>query len=87
MAFWLKSAGFQPTLIEQAPAPRRGCYVIDFWGLGYDIAERMGLIEEINRSCYHIRDMRIVDAKGKRILASARASFLTYRRTLCDGRP
>jgi 2-polyprenyl-6-methoxyphenol hydroxylase-like FAD-dependent oxidoreductase len=45
MAFWLKVAGFQPTLIEQAPAPRRGGYVIDFWGLGYDIAESMGLIE------------------------------------------
>jgi 2-polyprenyl-6-methoxyphenol hydroxylase-like FAD-dependent oxidoreductase len=38
MAFWLKAAGFQPTLIEQAPAPRRGGYVIEFWGLGYDIA-------------------------------------------------
>ena len=29
----------------RARAPlRRGGYVIDFWGLGYDIAERMGLI-------------------------------------------
>jgi 2-polyprenyl-6-methoxyphenol hydroxylase-like FAD-dependent oxidoreductase len=50
LAFWLRIAGFQPTLIEQAPAPRRGGYVIDFWGLGYDIAERMGLIEEISFS-------------------------------------
>ena len=76
MAFWLKSAGFQPTLIEQAPAPRRGGYVIDFWGLGYDIAERMGLIEEINRAGYHIRDMRIVDAKGKQISGFGTSVFL-----------
>ena len=32
---------------------RRGGYVIDFWGLGYDIAERMGLTREINRAGYH----------------------------------
>jgi hypothetical protein len=42
----------EPTLVEHAPALRRGGYVIDFWGLGYDIAERMGLIMEINRVGY-----------------------------------
>jgi 2-polyprenyl-6-methoxyphenol hydroxylase-like FAD-dependent oxidoreductase len=76
LAFWLKVAGFQPTLIEQAPAPRRGGYVIDFWGLGYDIAERMGLIEEINRAGYHIQDMRIVDTNGKRISGFGTNVFL-----------
>lgn len=75
-AFWLKAAGLQPTLIEQAPAPRDGGYVIDFWGLGYDIAERMGLIEEINRVGYHVRDMRVVDAKGKRISGFGTSVFL-----------
>ena len=64
LAYWLKAAGFEPTIIEHAPTLRRGGYVIDFWGLGYDIAERMGLIKEINRAGYHIRDMRIVDADG-----------------------
>ena len=33
LAFWLKAAGFEPTLIERAPALRTGGYVIDFWGL------------------------------------------------------
>jgi len=42
LAFWLKATGFQPTLVEHAPLLRSGGYVIDFWGLGYDIAERMG---------------------------------------------
>jgi glycine/D-amino acid oxidase-like deaminating enzyme len=40
LAFWLKAAGFEPTLVEHTPALRTGGYVIDFWGLGYDIAER-----------------------------------------------
>ena len=36
LAFWLKAAGFEPTVVEHAAAPRTGGYVIDFWGLGYD---------------------------------------------------
>ena len=67
LAFWLKAAGFEPTLIERAPALRTGGYVIDFWGLGYDIAERMGLARDINRVGYHMREMRIVDDRGKRV--------------------
>ena len=58
MRFWLKAAGFEPTLIEHARELRTGGYVIDFWGLGYDIAERMGLLPGIERAGYHIREMR-----------------------------
>ena len=58
LAFWLKAAGFEPTVIEHAPALRSGGYVIDFWGLGYDIAERMGLVGEIARIGYRMRELR-----------------------------
>jgi 2-polyprenyl-6-methoxyphenol hydroxylase-like FAD-dependent oxidoreductase len=64
LAFWLKAAGFEPTLVERAPALRTGGYVIDFWGLGYDIAERMGLTPDIHRIGYHVREMRIVGDDG-----------------------
>ena len=67
LAFWLKAAGFEPTLIERAPALRAGGYVIDFWGLGYDIAERMGLATDIDRMGYHMRELRIVDDRGERV--------------------
>ena len=67
LAFWLKAAGFEPTIVERAPELRRGGYVIDFWGLGYDIAERMGLTREIDRAGYHMRELRIVNAHGERI--------------------
>ncbi len=66
LAYWLSAAGFRPTLIERAPALRTGGYVIDFWGLGYDIAERMGLVDEINRIGYHMRELRVVDERGRR---------------------
>jgi 2-polyprenyl-6-methoxyphenol hydroxylase-like FAD-dependent oxidoreductase len=67
LAFWLKAAGFEPTLVETAPALRRGGYVIDFWGLGYEIAARMGLESELNRIGYHMREMRLVDGQGRRM--------------------
>ena len=65
LAFWLKAAGFEPTLLERASGLRGGGYVIDFWGLGYDIAERMGLLPQIERLGYHMREMRIVDDRGR----------------------
>lgn len=67
LAYWLKRAGYEPTLVERAPALREGGYVIDFWGLGYDIAERMGLLEDINRIGYHVREVRIVGDRGQRV--------------------
>ena len=67
LAFWLKAAGFEPTLIERAAEPRTGGYVIDFWGLGYDIAERMGLESDINHIGYRVRELRIVDDRGERV--------------------
>ncbi|RWM12417.1 MAG: FAD-binding domain [Mesorhizobium sp.] len=67
LAFWLAAAGFRPTLVEQASQLRTGGYVIDFWGLGYWIAERMGLEADINRLGYHVREMRIVNDRGNRV--------------------
>ncbi len=67
LAFWLNAAGFKTTIVERAPALREGGYVIDFWGLGYDIAERMGLGDDLGRVGYVMREMRIVDGRGERV--------------------
>ncbi len=67
LAYWLAAGGFSPTLVEHAPALRTGGYVIDFWGLGYDIADRMGLAGDIERDAYRVREMRVVDGRGVRI--------------------
>jgi 2-polyprenyl-6-methoxyphenol hydroxylase-like FAD-dependent oxidoreductase len=82
LAFWLRAAGFQPTLIEHAPALRSGGYVIDFWGLGFDIAERMGIGDRLSHDGYHIREMRIVDERGKRVSGFGTEVFLA----LTEGR-
>jgi 2-polyprenyl-6-methoxyphenol hydroxylase-like FAD-dependent oxidoreductase len=67
LAYWLRRRGFAPTLVESAPALRTGGYMIDFWGVGYDVAERMGLIAALRRLSYDISEVRIVDADGTRI--------------------
>lgn len=82
LAFWLRAAGFRPTVVEQAPAVRSGGYVIDFWGLGYDIAEQMGLLDELNCGGYHMRELRIVGERGQRITGFGADVF----RELTNGR-
>jgi 2-polyprenyl-6-methoxyphenol hydroxylase-like FAD-dependent oxidoreductase len=67
LAFWLRKYGFAPTLVESAPDLRTSGYVIDFWGLGYDIAEKMGLLPDIAHIGYHVQELRIVDDGGRRL--------------------
>jgi 2-polyprenyl-6-methoxyphenol hydroxylase-like FAD-dependent oxidoreductase len=66
LAYWLSDAGDEVLLLEEAPALRSGGYIIDFWGIGYDIAEKMGLLPRINTLGYQIREVRIVDQRGRR---------------------
>lgn len=67
LAFWLGRSGHQVTLIEKAPTLRAGGYVIDFWGAGYRIAERMGLGPQLQTAGYAVRDVRLVDRGGHRV--------------------
>src|SRR5215469_9529954 len=66
LAYWLRQYGFEPTLIEHAPALRSGGYIVDFWGRGFDVAERMGLLPGLRCAGYDIDEVRIVDGRGKR---------------------
>ena len=55
LAYWLLQHGFQPTIVEQAPSLRTSGYVIDFWGVGYDVAEKMDVLADLNKKGYHRR--------------------------------
>src|SRR5690625_3665017 len=67
LAYWLQRAGHTPTLVERAPQLRQGGYLIDFWGAGYDVAERMGIIDALHESGYHIKELREVSRRGRPI--------------------
>lgn len=60
LAYWLAERGLAPMLVERAPQLRTSGYIIDFWGVGYDIAEKMGLLPEIHREGYDVRELRLV---------------------------
>lgn len=65
LAYWLARQGHRPTLLEHAPQLRTGGYVVDFWGGGFDVAERMGLLPELRRRGYSVRGVRLVDDAGE----------------------
>lgn len=66
LAYWLQKSGHEVLLIEDAPQLRSGGYVIDFWGIGYDIAEKMGLIPRIRELGYQVKEVRFVDRHGRK---------------------
>ena len=66
LAYWLVHYGFEPTIVETAPRLRTGGYVIDFWGAGFEIADRMGLLPEIRSKGYMLREVSVVNRDGKK---------------------
>jgi len=65
LAYWLHRTGHTPTVIEQAPAFRSGGYMIDFWGVGYTVARRMGIEARILEAGYQIQSVRSVSETGR----------------------
>ena len=61
----LKEAGFEPLVIERDPALRTEGYMMDFFGSGWDVAERMGLVNELRAIHYPIDALQFVDDQGK----------------------
>ena len=82
LAYWLAQHGHRPTLLERAPALRTGGYVIDFWGAGFDVAERMGLVPELQRLGYRVKEVRMVGRDGQKVGGFAATVF----DRLTDGR-
>lgn len=67
LAYWLRAWGHEPVLFERAPEFRTGGYVIDFWGLGFEIAERMGLVPGLLERGYPIDRLRLVDEASREV--------------------
>ncbi|HYM26330.1 MAG TPA: FAD-binding domain [Vicinamibacterales bacterium] len=75
LAYWLARRGMEPTIVERAPALRTGGYIIDFWGAGFDVAAHMNLLPELLRTGYAIREVRVVDACGRRVSGFPASAF------------
>lgn len=65
LAYWLHRRGFEPVLVEQAAQFCEGGYMIDFWSIGFDVAERMNLIPRLRDAGYLIDSVEFVDERGR----------------------
>jgi 2-polyprenyl-6-methoxyphenol hydroxylase-like FAD-dependent oxidoreductase len=65
LAYWLVKLGHSVLLVERAPELRSGGYILNMWGIGYDAAEKMGLLPRLLELQYHIDELRMVDSQGR----------------------
>lgn len=68
-ALRLHQAGWQTLVVERAPERRGGGYGVTFGGIGYDGAERMGVLPELKRRAFVTRELVYRKANGKRRFA------------------
>ncbi len=64
-AYWLRRAGFTPTVVERASSPRPGGQAVDLRGAGRTVAGRMGLLERVREVALDQKGFAYVDAKGR----------------------
>lgn len=67
LAYWLQRYGYQPTVVERAPAPRDGGYAVDFRGASMTVLERMGILDEVRAQATNMGPMEYVDERGKKL--------------------
>ena len=61
----LHRAGIDCSIVEQAPAARNEGYMVDFFGSGYDAAERLGLLPDLERIHYPIAKLAFLNGRGR----------------------
>lgn len=65
LAYWLHRYHIDVVVIERAERIRHDGYGLDFYGTGYDVAERMGLLERLAQQQIPFEHVAYVDASGK----------------------
>jgi 2-polyprenyl-6-methoxyphenol hydroxylase-like FAD-dependent oxidoreductase len=69
LAYWLRQYGFEPTVVELAPALRGGGQAVDFRGeTHFTVLERMGVLPELRRIQTEGGPVRFVDEHGRTLL-------------------
>jgi 2-polyprenyl-6-methoxyphenol hydroxylase-like FAD-dependent oxidoreductase len=82
LAYGLSQIGHQPTLIEKSPQFRTGGYIIDFWGVGFTIAEKMGILPQVLAAGYSFERLHLLNDNGREVGGFSTEVF----RRLADGR-
>ncbi|ROS41642.1 2-polyprenyl-6-methoxyphenol hydroxylase-like FAD-dependent oxidoreductase [Amycolatopsis thermoflava] len=78
LAHWLTRYGFSVTVVERAPGPRPGGQAVDVRGPALDVAERMGILDQLRARSTRMRGMSVVDGTGAEV-------YRTTDRTVSGG--
>src|SRR6202167_4568865 len=65
LAYWLRQRGFNPTVVERAPAPRPGGQTVDLRGAGRTVIQRMGLMDRARELSLDQRGIAWVNTHGR----------------------
>jgi len=65
LALQLLRSGIRTTVVERADAPRPGGQAVDLRGASREVAERLGLMPEIERHRVHEEGLAYVDGRGR----------------------
>ncbi|MER7370089.1 FAD-dependent oxidoreductase [Nonomuraea wenchangensis] len=68
-ALRLHQAGWETLVVERSPQRRGGGYGVTFGGIGYDGAERMGVLAELKRRAFVTRELVYRKPSGERRFA------------------
>lgn len=76
LAYWLRQYGFNPTVIERAPALRKGGYKIDVRGAATGVLERMGILADVKAASTDMRGASFVNKANKPIVTMSADFFM-----------
>ena len=78
-AYWLHRQGHQPIVIEKAKQLRKEGYLIDFVGTGWDVANRMNLVPQLEQKALPVSGVRYPNSQGE---TAARFDLDTLKKAL-----
>lgn len=78
LAWHLERAGWGVEVVEQAPAPRLGGYMIDFFGPGLRVADEMGLAAQLASARYPVSALSYRDRSGRQTSKMELPEDLSY---------
>lgn len=65
LAYWLQRYGFDVTVVEHAPALRKGGFGVDIRGAAILVLERMGIIDQVRAADTQMTGVYFMNSKGR----------------------
>ncbi|TDC99005.1 hypothetical protein E1292_33370 [Nonomuraea deserti] len=75
LAHWLRRYGCDVTVVERAPAPRKGGQAVDVRGAAITVIAKMGVLDQVRARRTTMRGMSMVDCDGNEIMRSTEGTL------------